>query len=378
MANTDKKAVSFLEIILIALLVIGGMSIWALVDRGLNSYAESLQPREEVHRRAADVPEKQAFHAGVEARLNAVQAALAEEELELQRQSASIRLMDQTYPELASSSLPIGTAKAPPAVVQNYLDTLSKLEASERLAGALNARIAMLVSEATKLSNTLGTKTEGTESDRAANAQLELATKELAAAQDQLVAQQLALVEYGAQREALETAYPALSQFSASFAPGAAVPGKVWQSYVESKAALAQTKDLVAALTAEAGRLQEDLASASDALARAQHTAGQALARAQARFELQKRIAGLVITCMLVALLFAIVAAVLLLIGRGTDDSKMNITLLLGTAVVLLIVLIGYQVFGASAAALAAMVIGLVLFIGLARRQPKAKSQEGK
>jgi len=351
---TGRITLSWLELLLLALLVIAGLAIWAFVEQRVNlafsgepppdlPWLAKVQQVSTLQRRLINAQDGQS---AAQQELTALRAELLSARAALSTTQLTLDLLTFRQPQLLSLPL-TGLQSIAPETLQTYTKSLAKSQATATLVAALESGLGDLVKATQELSATLSSLQAGALEYSLAESRLIAMRQQQAATQSRLGAARLQLVEEQATLEALRTAEPRLTSLTPAMFQSLALSPESLPAYAEAVGQRDAAALRLACLSAELPACQARLAAAAGELAVAQ----DALARSKRFFTAVYSLAY--------AILLLVAAFLLsLAIPRSSLPVARRGGLLLG-ALALLLLLYAYQACGALGAAVA----GLVLFL---------------
>lgn len=354
MSGEDKFAISWLEVLLLALLVIGGMGIWSFVDVELRARAPGQGLLEIFFHDESDVPIKQADLELVEARLQAVRADLVAAEVEAFAKSTELEALRARYPQLPGRTTPGEIQSVPTSVLTAYTES-GRAEAEARQAlELLQEDVDTRIAETAALNLDLQGLISGTQEYLVTEARLQLSQDQLDAVRDALVAKTVTLHMARAHRQALLDVYPDIDSLAAD--GDLPLSPEVWERYESLYTGVAESNSKATFLAARLDELEADRSRAQSGLE-----------SAQASFNLIRDLLTLGIAVLAISVYLFLVAKLAFKPNLVTKF-EIKTDLVIGGAVLVLLVLVCYQTIGLLGAGLAATVMMGALLATLARR----------
>jgi membrane-bound ClpP family serine protease len=117
----SKVAISWIEIILVATLVIAAMGIWSFTEQQVNQNLKSQEPSLEAFQQAFQLSDLKRRFALNQDRLATTRKKMTEQQIELAQQNSKLWAMKATYPKLAKKS---PESQAVPADIQKTYASL--------------------------------------------------------------------------------------------------------------------------------------------------------------------------------------------------------------------------------------------------------------
>ncbi len=358
-----KVAITWLEVLLIALLVISGMGIWAVVDPQVRKLSQGWMPQDAVYQAEAGIPEKQSAQGLIEAQLESARAALIAAQGEFQDKAASLDILTRRYPELLDLPEPTDPMSIPASAVRAYVEAgQAETRVSIEL---LQAEVGDWINQTAALARSVADLDPDSLDYLRAQAELEVAERQLEAAREALVSQGTDLQNAISRQQSLIRQYPALSQIVPL--DGEPVPGPIWEQFdlLMSERVSADTR--LGLLEAELAQLETDRLAAQLDLEAGRQEAARSFSAAQAYFAFLQNLIILGITALL-SVLYLLGVAILMITPARAGKLKMNRDLVLWGAALVLLVLVAYQTVGLIGAALAATLAAWVLIVAVINR----------
>jgi hypothetical protein len=354
MSGEGKLAISWLEVLLLALLVTGGMGIWSFVDAQVSARAPGQGPLDIFFQAESDVPAKQADLELVEARLQAVRSDLVAAESEAFAKSTELEVLSARYPQLPDPTIPGEIQSIPTSALMAYSESgVAEAEARQAVE-LLQTEVDTRIAETAALNLDLQGVISGTQEYLISQARLQVSQDRLDAARDALVTESVTLHKARAHRRALVEVYPDLDSLTAESA--LPLSAEVWEKYEVLHSGVAESNSKASSLAARLDELEAE-----------RSTAQSGLEAAQASFSLIRDLLTLGITALVIAIYLFLVAELAFkpdLVARF----EIKTDLVVGGAALVLLVLVSYQTFGLLGAGLAATLMVGALLATLARR----------
>lgn len=155
MTSGRKISVSWIELLLLVLLVFSGMGAWAFTEKEVDSNLKPEEPKEDYFQRQAEVPILEEKLSSARSELAAVQAKLNEQKIDLAQQGFRLAALSAAHPELLDSTPPSATKTAPPEMHQAYDKAKIELEAAKNLVNTLNEELVKSIKTVADLSSDL-------------------------------------------------------------------------------------------------------------------------------------------------------------------------------------------------------------------------------
>lgn len=264
-----RVALSWLELILLILLVLGGMGVWKTTEQVAVTDLKDEMPREEDFQHQVFV--RQVELSTVQDELTQAEQEALQKQLELEQLILRKQELEAAYPQLQSLvSMSTVTPTLPTDVIQAYLAAVADLEETRELVDFFTDQLVA----ATNTIETLSSSQESNQpsSSAAANreADLALAQAQLTAKQSEVVKQQLRAMELTAKLEALTSTYPQLKDTSPLSTRALSVSEEISQTYFNAQLELVAATQFIDALSADLEALSGTVAETSVAVDQAQ------------------------------------------------------------------------------------------------------------
>jgi hypothetical protein len=141
MTTGHKIAVSWIELVLMILLTIVGMSFWVIAEPRVRTWMAGSEPQVEEFAEKRGVPGAQRRSSLAEAEWKADIALLVEQRLEILRQGAKLLALERSYPRLHGVLATPPTNAVPAEAVKEYRDAQRQLRTATELAERLEASL---------------------------------------------------------------------------------------------------------------------------------------------------------------------------------------------------------------------------------------------
>jgi hypothetical protein len=388
---TDQKTTSesrrleimWAELILIALLVLGEMGVWLVVEPRVAARMQGRAPSEVLFQQEVGVPAHEAEVDLAKEELIQVQAALVKERMSVAAQTAQMTMLATHNPQLpallaaVNKSIPFSQTTA-----QSFLEAQTKLSVANSLVSTLEKRLNDLVQVSMTLTATLNSLPENTADRMTAQVKLIMAGQELDKVQTELVSQRMEVTHQQASIQALKENYPQLLPLSSGGDDdqGISMPLMgVLSHYLELVAQKAQSDEMITALEEQQNLAIQQLEARNTELLQAQTQAKQKLEQAQETYRMALRWSTLLEASRWSLLNLLIVWIFLALIQKLQPYPlhPLRITLI---TLALTVILYCYQAFEYLGGAIAGVVLlraGL-LWLSAYKRKMEAQAAEGK
>lgn len=362
MMNRTKLAITWAELILVALLVVGGIGIWSYVAEQAAANMKAQEPVEEFVTNTLAVVTQKAEQAAVQAELTAIQVELSKQTASLGQTRAELESLRAAHPLL--KNLPESEVISPD-VFNAYWEAELNVEAIKVQIRELHSQIESLIQQKAELTVRKQQLAEGTQEFLIAEEEINYTGSQLAALTGNVGELRLQLTKYQSSVRAMESLYPDLANFSLSKQASRYPSSAVLQSYLEALSKEKQAKTMLVSLEEQEATKQTEVIAVNTALTDEQSKAHVDYVNAQESFLDRKRAAirraGL--TWTLVYLASALVIYGLIAILRKAFPSFWTVLLL---SLAALIILIAYQEFQVMGAGLGGLLLFMLVLIGLA------------
>lgn len=366
MNASSRLAISWAELILLCLLVLGGMGLWALVNEQVNSYKANGQPRIENYFAQNNI-------AVLEANLKHDQNNLADAQKESQRLEIILMELDLQYKSLLSDypqlqNLNISTdAAIDTELLDKFLAVRLEKEIAHQLLIDLNSQVDTLTEASIVVSRTLAPLSTGSTKYQTAKMKKDVLDAQINILVEALVKQKLLFAEKSAQLSGMQALYPELEQYITSL--NTSIPLNAQQAFwklTKDQQRVEQTLAFHKKVISESETLVVDH---NVALAAAQTKTSNDFLVAQRNFDAEKRRLVLLIT---IGLNIVYLGIIYKFINHFTPPKyPIHHKMLVGLAAGLIMILIGYQIFGLLAAA-AIGVLGMIILMRLLSNHQQA------
>lgn len=142
MTTNRKMAISWIELLLIAMLTLSGMGIWAFAEHQVSLYLKDQEPQEDYFQREAEVPILEGKLDIAKSELAAVQTKLNDQKLYLAQQEFKMAALAAAHPELVDPAHKPADDSATVELRKDYDKSRIELEATKNLVDALNKSLA--------------------------------------------------------------------------------------------------------------------------------------------------------------------------------------------------------------------------------------------
>jgi hypothetical protein len=144
----SKVAISWLEIILVAILVIAAMGIWSFTEQQVNQKLKSQEPSLESFQQAFQLPDLKRRFTLNQDKLVTIKKKLAEQQIELAQQNSKLWAMKAAYPELAEK--PSELQAVPTDIQKAYASLRTERNSTRKLVEKLETKSLTLDSHLTR------------------------------------------------------------------------------------------------------------------------------------------------------------------------------------------------------------------------------------
>lgn len=370
--HADKKiAVTWLEVVIVAMLLIGGMGAWKLAEHWVNLDLAPEEPTSEQVELKYTIPELKVDLAAAEARLKALQEQDVQEQVAIIKLDAQVSSWEEQYPALAS--LPILDAVTVPGeVLKAYVQDSRDAMATQLLIVSLESSLANLITETSSLSTTLSAEINpdlrfGTQT------RLDLLRSLIATTSTELVEANVRSAEQKAVVAATEEAYPELQDLFQSLAPSLSSQTALAEAYIAAINELAARERTLGTLVTDLGVARDDVLQKTSQLSSAKRNAAVELEAAKEAFRWGKQLRIFLWTALGIVVLFVLAFLVVRSL-RARMQIRFPLWLILGTSAVALFILFAFQVADVGGAAIfGALAIISILWIVLTKLPPSSE-----
>jgi hypothetical protein len=373
--NPKALSIKWIELILIALLVLGAMGVWVLIEQSVRSWMQTQAPNEKQLLQDAGVPALQVRMDLVQAEMNQVQEALVKERMSAAEKAAQMKFLAAQEPNLSTMAgsvlkgIPLSSA-----TFQSYLDAKSKLLVAANMVNALEERMKALVDTSVTQTTTLQGLAKDSPDALATQSQLSMTTQELEKVQEELVTQRMEVTRQQAALHSLDSSYP---QFAALYFSGqgnqAISPSQaaMVSTYLDLAITQQQSMQMIKALEDQQTQTIEQAKMLNTDLMIAQDKAMQRLAQDQEKFQMEIRFRTLLQASGWILLSLAIFWLFLKLTHRWFTNYPLNSWIICLAALIFTSILYAYQAFEYIGGALAGTLLLVASLIGFSAYQRK-------
>lgn len=138
----QKISVSWIELLLMVLLVLSGMGVVVFVQQLINDEAQTLEPKEETFQQQEETLLRQAELTGAQNEVKSLQEELVKQRLALEQQAAKVAALTAAYPALPK--LPFSASKTgglPADILKAYHESQIELETKRGLVKSLETQL---------------------------------------------------------------------------------------------------------------------------------------------------------------------------------------------------------------------------------------------
>jgi hypothetical protein len=291
--GSQRLDIMWVELILIALLVLGEMGVWLVVEPRVAARMQGQAPSEAQSQQDAGVPAEEAQVDLVKEELTQVQAALVKERMSVAEQNAQMTMLAAQNPQLTALLAPaMEGIPLSQATVKSLLDAHTKLSTATSLASTLEKRLNDLVEVSVTLTATLNSLPENTSQRMTAQAQLNMTGQELDQVQTELVTQRMEVTRQQASIQSLMENYPQLLPLNSSGDGNQGVSMPLIDAlsrYLELAAQKLQSDEMITALESRQNLAVQQLGVRNSELLQAQTQAKQKLEQAMEDYRMAVR-----------------------------------------------------------------------------------------
>ena len=379
-ASEPKRVeIMWVELILIALLVLGVMGVWLVAEPFVTVSMQAQAPSEALSQQEADVPARQAQVALAKDGLTQLQAALVKERMSIAVQTAQMAMLAAQNPQLNALVAPPGNIPLDPATMQSFLAAQTKLSAATTLGRDLEKRLDELINASVTLTASLNSLPESSLQWITAHAHLDLAEQELDRVQAQIVDQRLEVMRQQAFIQTLQENYPQLLAIKKSKDDkdiSMSLMGTSYQ-YLELVAQNIQSREMVTALEGQQDLAMRQLEEQNTELLQAQAQAKQKLEQAKENYRIVVRGAALLVASIL-SLTGLLVVGIFLAFTKKLHTYPLRPLVIVLITLALTAVLYSYQAFEYLGGAIAGILLLTAGLLWLSRQKRKAGAPAAK
>ena len=353
--SRTKLALTWAELILVALLVVGGIGLWSYFAEQVSTDKKAEEPVKEFFTNTTGVVTTKAELAGAQAELTALQEELNKQQASLRQTQAQIASLQAAHPFL--ESLPTDLALSPDTF-KTYWDAELKVKSVEGQIRVLDSQIEQLITQKAELSVAQKQFTDGMQEFAVTGAQLAYSEAQFKALTEKIGELRLTLAEEQASVQALEELFPGLSDYSLANQTSPYPSHTVIQTYLEAFSKESEAKAIIESLEDQVSAKEQEVIAASMAATKEQENAHIDYVKAQEAF-LQNKEQTIRRTGLLVIGLYLVLA----LLTYGMIALLRRSFSTVGTVFVLAIAFLGILIAYQEFQVMGAGVGGLLLFI---------------
>lgn len=364
---------------MVALLVLGGMGIWILVDRFVGRAMQKQAPRQENYEADANIPMLQARLAGLEAEMQAVQNELTTQAMQSLQQANRASLLQSTYPQLVARQAELEKLTAlPPEIVSGYVTAVVDATTDRSLVDTLEGELLALMSEKYVLSTTLTTRVSDPAETIQAQTRLGLVDSQIEAVQSELVKQKMELLRQQAKVEASKSLFPELATlFITTTQTTNQSPIQVIGVYLDLMTKQQETQALALSYKARLAEIEQNVAQNTQELEAARRRAQQDFLAAGQVIEDRRRWLTLAWSVAAVAAFLLIALPALFLLNREILKYA-NPLAVIGSAAAIIAILLAYQAFEMIGAVIVSLLVVVILLLLIRRSAPSSTVVQSK
>ena len=373
MLNKTKLAITWAELILTALLVVGGIGIWSYVAEQVEIRLKPEEPVEEYLTDTEAVVLAKAELTAAQADLASLQEEIGKQRVSLEQLRAQMGSQQAAHAFLAN--IPAGDVFSPD-LFKAYWEAELNAESVNKQIDALGSQIEGLIAQKARLTLDSQQLTEGSREALVAAEQITYTDDQLTASKEKMGSLQLDLVQQRALVSALEELHPGLANFSLSKQTSPYPSSELLGSYFEAVRQDKETETILTSLEGQVSAKQTAFIAATTALTAEQQRAHQAFVIAQNEFldrkkaEIRQTSAVWILGYLVVTLfLYGLIALL-----RKSLPSVGTVFLLSAAALLILVAYQEFQIMGGGLVSLGIFILLLIVIAVVGRFAQKGRT----
>ncbi len=285
MFNKTKFAITWAELILIALLVVGGIGVWFYIVDQVAVNMKTQEPVEAFVTETTDVITNKAELAAAQVEFTALQDELIKQRVSLQHITAQIAALQSAYPSL--SNLPTINVFSP-EVFNAYWDAQLNAQTLVNQTSKLDSKIGILIDQKAQSTLDLKKLTLDTQEYLVALEKQTYIDSQLTAAKEKVTALKFDLEQQQSFINAIETLHPGLDKYSLANQAIQYPSSDILQKYLDALSSKNEIEAGIVSLYSRVTTKKAELVSMSTTLTESQKRAHSIYLTAQKEFAEKK------------------------------------------------------------------------------------------